>query len=178
MTFKAKLMLCTAAFAFAGTMASAAITANDVVKSYQDAAYTYIEVKDGLTQIKVEAIKDGVKVEAVYDKATGDVLKTESHTVPAGEAGLSGVEVDTVSDDFADQPSGSDDDSDDDASDDSDDGSDDHSGSGGDDDHGDDSDDDSGDDHSGSGSSHDGNDDHGSDSHDSHGGSDGSGDDD
>ena len=178
MTFKAKLMLCTAAFAFAGSMASAAITANDVVKSYQDAAYTYIEVKDGLTQIKVEAIKDGVKVEAVYDKATGDVLKTESHNVSAGEAGLSGVEVDTVSDDFADQPSGSDDDSDDEASDDSDDGSDDHSGSGG--------DDDSDDDHSGSGSSHDSNDDHGSDSHDdhgsdshdSHGGSDGSGDDD
>ena len=178
MTFKAKLMLCTAAFAFAGSMASAAITANDVVKSYQDAAYTYIEVKDGLTQIKVEAIKDGVKVEAVYDKATGDVLKTESHNVSAGEAGLSGVEVDTVSDDFADQPSGSDDDSDDDSNDDSDDGSDDHSGSGG--------DDDSDDDHSGSGSSHDSNDDHGSDSHDdhgsdshdSHGGSDGSGDDD
>ena len=89
MTFKARLMLCTAAFAFSASMAAAAITAEDVVKSYQDAAFTYIEVKDGPTQIKVEAIKEGVKVEAIYDKATGDVLSSESHKVAAGEAGQS-----------------------------------------------------------------------------------------
>ena len=176
MTFKAKLMICTAAFAFTASMAAAAITANDVVKSYQDAAFTYIEVKDGPTQIKVEAIKEGVKVEAVYDKDTGDVLSSESHKVAAGEAGLSGVEVKNVGGDFADQPSS--DDNDDDATDDS---NDDHGGSG--------ADDDSDDDHSGSGSGgassggddnsgHDAGDDHGSDSHGGHGSSHDSGDDD
>lgn len=173
MTFRARLMLCTAAFAFSASMAAAAITAEDVVKSYQDAAYTYIEVKDGPTQIKVEAIKEGVKVEAIYDKATGDVLSSESHTVTAGEAGLSGVEVNKVSDDLEDQ-SGSDG-TDDNATDDS---NDDHSGSG--------ADDDRDGDHSGTGSSsgsddssdHDAGDDHGSDSHESHGSSHDSGDDD
>lgn len=177
MSFKAKLMLCTAAFAFSASMAAAAITAEDVVKSYQEAAYTYIEVKDGPTQIKVEAIKEGVKVEAIYDKATGDVLSSESHTVSAGEAGLSGVEVNKVGDDMADQ-SGSDG-TDDNATDDS---NDDHGGSGAD----DDSDDDHSGTDSGSGSSsgnddssdHDAGDDHGSDSHESHDNSHDSGDDD
>ena len=48
----------------------------DVVATYQAEAYSYISVKEGPTQIKVEAIKEGVKVEAIYDKATGCLLYT------------------------------------------------------------------------------------------------------
>lgn len=157
MTFKAKLMTFTAGFAFAASMASAAITANDVVKSYQEAMYSYIEVKDGPTQIKVEAIKENVKVEVIYDKASGDVMKTEQHRIQGADAARSGVEVKTVARDFADhQAGGTDDDASDDDSDHHGSGTDDHSGDehdGGQDDHGDDhgsSDHSGGDDHGGS----------------------------
>ena len=42
-----------AAFALSGSMALAAITAEDVVKTYQDAGYVRIEVETGPTQIKL-----------------------------------------------------------------------------------------------------------------------------
>ena len=70
-----------AAFALSGSIAFAAITADDVVKTYQDAGYTRIEVTTGPTQIKVEAIKEGQKIEVIYDKESGDVVKTETTTV-------------------------------------------------------------------------------------------------
>jgi hypothetical protein len=100
MTLKTKLMMFTAAVAFSASMAQAAITANDVVKTYQDGAYTSIEVVDGPTQIKVEAIKDGVKIEVIYDKASGAVIKTEQHNVTGTESGSTAVEVTTSDSDF------------------------------------------------------------------------------
>lgn len=173
MRLKAKLLMWTAGFALMAGVASAAITANDVVKSYQDAAYTRIEVVEGPSQIKVEAIKDGMKIEVIYDKATGDVLKTESHAVAGEDADQSGVEIKRSGDDFADvqghdatddDQAGDDHGNDDQAGDD--DGNDDHSGAGedeSDDDHG-------GDDHSGSGGS--GHDDHEDNDHEDESGSD------
>ena len=86
---------------WAGT-AQAAITVQDVVSSFQDAAYTGIEVKEGPTQIKVEAFKDGVKVEVVYDKATGTELKRESEAAETTVGGT-GVEVAATDDDFTDE---------------------------------------------------------------------------
>lgn len=151
MTLKARLMMFTAAVTFSATMASAAITANDVVATYQSQGYTYVQVKDGISQIKVEAIKDGVKLEVIYDKASGNVISQETRAVQGSEAGLSGVEVQHSNGDFDDT---------------------------GDDDNGSD---DNGDDDNGSdGSGHDADDDHGSDDDsgsDDNGGSDDGGDD-
>ena len=187
MKLKTRLMLFTAALALSAGMARAAITGNDVVRSYQEAAYNHIEVKEGPTQIKVEAIKDGVVIEVVYDKVSGEVIKTESRNASADETGRTGVELRTTREDFIsdgeddrdDEDSGDDsgDDSDDDSSDDSDDDSNDNSGDdSGDDDHGGDDDgpdhdsgDDHGDDDHGGGDDdgpdHDSGDDHGGDDH-------------
>ena len=141
MKLKSKLMIFTAALALQAGIAQAAITANDVVRSYQAAAYTYIEVADGPTQIKVEAIKGSVKVEVVYDKVSGDVVKQESEAVSGKEAAQAGVEIKSTDKDFERKAGGaSDDDSDDD------------NGSGAGDDSGHDSGDDMNDDHGGSGS--------------------------
>ena len=86
-----KPLIFIAGLAFSASMAQA-ITVADVVKTYQDQAYSGIEVKESPNQIKVEAFKDGVKIEVVYDKATGEVIKRESETVGAGETN-SGLEV-------------------------------------------------------------------------------------
>lgn len=102
MTLKAKLMMFTAAVAFSATMASAAITSNDVVATYQSQGYSYVQVKDGISQIKVEAIKDGVKLEVIYDKASGNVIRQESGAADASEATRSGVEVQQTNRDFDD----------------------------------------------------------------------------
>lgn len=170
MKLKSKLMIFTAALALQAGIAQAAITANDVVRSYQEAAYTYIEVADGPTQIKVEAIKGSVKVEVVYDKASGDVVKQESGAVSGKDATQTGVEIKSTDKDFERKAGGaSDDDSDDDSSsgagdDSGDDMNDDHGGSGSD----DDSHDNSGKGNSGSGHGKSGHDD----SHDDQDGSD------
>ena len=100
MKLKTRLMLFTAALALSAGMARAAITGNDVVRSYQEAAYSHIEVKEGPTQIKVEAIKDGVVIEVVYDKVSGEVIKTESRNASADETGRTGVELRTTREDF------------------------------------------------------------------------------
>ena len=161
-----RLMLLSTALIFSATVSMAAITADELVAAYQAKGYTHIEVKTGLTQIKVEAVKGNTKVEVIYDAATGAILKQESERAERDERGT-GVEVSTEDHDFLgddddnDEDDG-DDDQDDDAGDDDDDNSgpgshdddDDHEGDDNDDD-GDDDDDD--DDHSGKGRS--GNDD-------------------
>lgn len=96
----AKPLIFTVILGFSASMAQA-ITVADVVKTYTDAAYSAIEVKESPNQIKVEGIKDGVKVEVVYDKATGDVVKRESVAVGTGETN-SGLEVSNTDDDGAD----------------------------------------------------------------------------
>ena len=181
----AKPLILIAGLAFSASMAQA-ITVADVVQTYRDAAYSGIEVKESPNQIKVEGVKDGVKVEVVYDKATGDVIKRESEAAGVDDSN-SGLEVSSTDHDFT-----GDDRSDDDISDDGPDhdAGDDHGGSGhddsGDDDSGDDDsgDDDSGDDDSGdddSGDDDSGDDDSGHDDggHDDsgHGGGEGSSDD-
>lgn len=112
----AKPLIFIAGLAFSASMAQA-ITVDDVVKTYQDAAYSAIEVKESPNQIKVEGVKDGVKVEVVYDKATGDVVKRESEAAGVGDSN-SGLEVSSTDHDFTGDDSGDDDSSDDGVSDD------------------------------------------------------------
>ena len=65
-----RLMLLSTALIFAASMSMAAITADDLVAAYQAQGYTKIEVKTGLTQIKVEAVMGLTKVEVIYDATT------------------------------------------------------------------------------------------------------------
>jgi hypothetical protein len=141
---KTKLFHAAAALIMSATFAHAAITSDDLVAQYQAQGYTRIEIKVGSTLAKVEAIKDGQKVEVLVDLVTGAILKTETEQVQAGDDVTPGVEVRSVSDEKLDDDKGrgqsggeDDDDSNDDNGDDSgdDDGGDDD---GGDDDSGDD----------------------------------------
>lgn len=141
------------------SMASAGALTDQVVADLQSQGFDRIEVDEGPTQVKFEAIRstDGVKIEVVYDSATGTIIKQEQDAVTPGTNVTPGVFIESDDEDFVDNNDDNDDDgsddNDDDGSDDSnDDGSDDNGGSSGDDndDHGGSSDHDGGDDHGGS----------------------------
>ena len=117
-----RLMLLSTALIFSAAMSLAAITANDLVTAYQAQGYTRIEVKTGLTQIKVEAVKGNAKVEVIYDAATGAILSEESGRASRDERGT-GVELSTENNDFLDDGQGDDSGDDDGANDDNDDNS-------------------------------------------------------
>jgi hypothetical protein len=55
-----------------------------------------------VTQTKVEAIRGTEKVETVFDRATGEVIKQEVETVRSGEDTRPGVEIDNRNRDFVD----------------------------------------------------------------------------
>ena len=94
---------------------------DDVIATFQEMGFDYIEVKEGITQLKVEAIQGSEKYEVIYDRATGTILKQETERADADEIGRSGVEIDRRARDFLDDD---DDDSRDDDDDDRDDSSD------------------------------------------------------
>lgn len=163
-----RTLMMTTAMIFAGGMAFAAIDAQQLADSYIAEGYTSVEVKQGPTQTKVEAVKGTSLVEAVYDNATGEIISQETQPADAEELAQTGVEIKTTDEDFEDTTDENDDDDatdDDDEADDADDG---------DDDEGDDNDDDEGDDNDDEG------DDDGDDDHDNSGsgGGDNDGDDD
>ena len=171
---KKQLVMMAAAMALYGTTALAVVTAEDVVASLQADGYSWIEVKRGPTQIKVEAVKGTSKVEKIIDIETGRVLQTETENADPEDMGRTGVQIRDRDRDFLDDGSDDnggddDDDSDDDNGGDDDEGNDDN---GGDDDEGDDDnggdrggDDDEGDDDNGGdrGGDDDGDDDRGDD---------------
>lgn len=145
MKLMSKLKLTVAAFALSGGMALAAVDTEALVSDLQAQGYSWIEVKRGPGQIKIEAIKGDQKVETIIDAATGEVLKTETETASSEDRGREGVEIKTVGRDFVDGSKSDDDSNDDETDDDStdDDGSDDDGSD-------DDGSDDDGDDNSGS----------------------------
>ena len=125
-----RFLMMTAAM-FVATAATAAITPESVVDTFKADGYGSIEVKVGVSQIKAEAIKDGVKVEVVYDKETGAILKQESEA--AAGAATGGVEIKFEDRDFVRGDKADDDgvdDNDDDSDDSNDDSGDDSSGHG------------------------------------------------
>jgi hypothetical protein len=147
-----KILLTTTVFAFAATMAAAAITSQDVVDELTAQDYTVTEVHTGATQIKVEAVKGDQKIEMVYDIETGSVLRSETQTLlNAGTSGETTSYSTSGSDDngLEDDDNGDDDNGDDNGDDDN-----------GDDDNGDDDNgDDNGGDNHDDGGDHDGGDD-------------------
>ncbi len=115
MKLRTKLMMFTAAAALSANMAFAAIDAQALADSYIAEGYTYVEVKVGPTQTKLEAVKGERKAEVIYDNATGDVIKQEFEDAEDDYIGRTGIEIDTSNKDFED---GDDDENDDDEMDD------------------------------------------------------------
>jgi hypothetical protein len=123
-----------------------AVDVDALVAEYQRQGATYVEVYQGLTQIKVEATQGNQTLEVVYDAATGDILYTERDPADADDMQRTGVEFNREDRDFTFDDDDDDDDDDDSYDDDDDDDDDDDSY----DDDDDDDDDDDGDDDSGS----------------------------
>jgi hypothetical protein len=142
MKLKTKLMLFTAATALSANVAFAAINPQALADAYVAEGYTYVEVKVGPTQTKLEAVKGDRKVEVIYDNASEAIIKQEFGDADDDYVGRTGVEIEDTASDFEDSSDDenddeNDDDGDDDESDDDEDDGDDDSS---DDDEGDDND--------------------------------------
>ena len=112
------------AFALWSGIAHADAFTDAVIEKYQEMGFDFIEVKDGINQVKVEAIKDGQKIEVIYDRETGRILKQETERPDADDIGRTGVDISQENKDFLDDED--DDESDDDEDDESDDDEDDN----------------------------------------------------
>lgn len=123
MKLKKTFYLTTSVAVLAGSMALADAFSDSVVANLQAEGFTGIEVKNGLTQTKVEAVRGTDKLEVVYDRTTGSILKQEWEQAEAGDLS-EGVEVRTRFRDFLDEEDLADDSEDDDDDDDDDDGDD------------------------------------------------------
>lgn len=97
-----RLMMTTAAGLFMAAPAAYAITAEELVAEYQAADYDFIEVTEGISQIKVEATRDGQTIEVIYDAETGEILKSEQEAADAEHRDRTGVQVRSRARDFLD----------------------------------------------------------------------------
>lgn len=123
-----------AAFAIWCGAANADAFTDAIISDLQGQGYGFIEVKDSPSFVKVEAIRGTEKLEVIYDRSTGEILKQEIEGADSDEIGRNGVDVRSVGDDDI---GGLDNDDDDEDRDDDED----NSGSESDDDHDDDDDD-------------------------------------
>jgi hypothetical protein len=82
-----------AALALSASAGLAQSVADQIVAGLQAQGYTRIEVTEGPTQIKVEAIQGGTKLEYVYDRRTGAILKQEVEAVGPDDDTSPGVQV-------------------------------------------------------------------------------------
>jgi hypothetical protein len=80
--------------------------ADRLVSQFSEQGFTRMEVKNGPTQTKVEAIRGNQKVEVVYDQATGSIIKQESQRVRSGDDRSAGVEIRDRDSDFVDDRDG------------------------------------------------------------------------
>lgn len=108
MKLHTKLMLCTAFVSFGTAALAVELPAGEVTRQAIEAAYAgyeSIEVKYGPTQVKVEAIdaETGQKIETVYERASGVVLKSETSAYTGTVT--SGSEFKSYAEDFEDSPS-------------------------------------------------------------------------
>ena len=110
MKLKTRLLMFTAAAALSANMAFAAINPQTLADSYIAEGYTYVEIKVGPTQTKLEAVKGDRKVEVIYDNASGEIIKKEFDDVGDDYAGKTGVEIEDTNEDFADSDDENDDD--------------------------------------------------------------------
>ncbi len=102
------------AYAHWTAAANAQATTDGIITMYEDLGFQYIEIKEGITQTKVEAIMaDGRKVEVIYDNETGQILKQETERADADEIGRVGIEIDQEDEDFLDDEDDDEEDDDD-----------------------------------------------------------------
>ena len=113
---KKTLLSTTAALVLGAGIAFAQTSSDQIIADLQAQGFTRVEITNGPTQIKVEAIRGTEKLEVIYDAATGTIIKQEMETVGAGDDTTPGVEIDSESEDFLDDDD--DDDQDDDYDDD------------------------------------------------------------
>lgn len=109
MNIKSKLLMAGSALLFSATMAFGAITSDELAAQFTADGYSYITIKTGLTQIKVEAVKNGTFYEVVYDIETGATIDTSTHAIGPIDTPDPGVIVKTVTRDFEDDHGGDDD---------------------------------------------------------------------
>lgn len=94
---------------FAGTMTFAQSATDQIINDLTGQGFERIEIDNGLGQIKVEAIRGTQKLEVVYDRATGSIIKQEVERVRAGEDTRPGIEIRDRDRDFVETRSTSDD---------------------------------------------------------------------
>ena len=99
---KKLLLTTTAAIVFSMNAAFAQSIADQVISQLQAEGYDSIEVTNGPSQVKVEAIRDGMKLEAIYDAATGAILMQDVSAVGRDDAPKTGVAVVSDTEDFVD----------------------------------------------------------------------------
>lgn len=146
-----KTLTLATAFALSSAAAQADEFTDAVLAKFQARDFDFIEIKEGPSQLKVEAIRGTQKLEVIYDRATGAILKQEQESADADEIGRVGVEIDRGNGDFLDDDDlasirNDDDDEDDEADDEADDEDDDDRSGDGDSDDDDESDEDDDDD--------------------------------
>jgi hypothetical protein len=115
MTMWKLLLTTTALAATSAVMALASPMTDSIVAQLQAQGFDRIEVREGPNQVKVEASNGSVRFEAVYDLATGAVLKQETYAAGADDDLSPGVDIESDDRDFVD---GADDEADDSGSDD------------------------------------------------------------
>ncbi|KQI67378.1 hypothetical protein AN189_15630 [Loktanella sp. 3ANDIMAR09] len=76
-----------------GSTAMAQSISDQVISSLRDQGYSRIEVKNGISQVKVEAIRGNRELEVVYDKRTGAILKQEVNVADSRDRNATGIEV-------------------------------------------------------------------------------------
>lgn len=94
-----RILMMTTALIFGGHMALAAIDAQALADSYIAEGYSYVEVKQGPTHTKVEAVMDGTTVEVIYRNDTGAIVSRETGPTDPEYVGRTGAEVSTTADD-------------------------------------------------------------------------------
>lgn len=93
------LLSTTAAIALASNALYAQSITDQIVSQLQAQGYESIEIENGRTQIKVEAILNGRKLEVVYDALTGVILKEEVSTADDDDTLRRGVRISSSDDD-------------------------------------------------------------------------------
>jgi len=109
---KKTLLATTATLALASTPALAQSATDQIVADLQSQGFTYVEVQEGPSQIKVEAVRDGMKLEVIYDSATGEILRQETEVAEGEYATRTGVEIESDDEDFIDDEMDDDEDDD------------------------------------------------------------------
>lgn len=98
-----RIAILAAAFAMTASMGLAQSVGDSVVADLQAQGFTNIEVKTRANSVKIEAVKNGQKIEITLDKSTGEVIKQETESVDSS----SSTTTEDSSDDSSDDSSGS-----------------------------------------------------------------------